>query len=97
MSHQLILPRQALVRSTAFATAIIASSMCGSVALKAQTQIPVGIRNQVAGLAKTCREDYAQFCNGVRPGGGRILACLKANAEKLSVACRGALAEGQKL
>ena len=97
MSHHLILPRQALARSTVFATAIIASSMCGPSALKAQTQIPVGMRNQVASLAKTCREDYAQFCNGVQPGRGRILTCLKANAEKLSAACRGALADAQKL
>jgi hypothetical protein len=35
-----------------------------------------------------CRGDYNKFCQGTRPGGGRVLACLSKQHEKLSDACR---------
>lgn len=40
-----------------------------------------------------CSDDFARLCPGVRPGGGRILACLNANAERLSQRCFQSLAE----
>jgi hypothetical protein len=40
-----------------------------------------------------CLADYQRLCPGVPPGGGRIMACLNAQAEKLSQACFQALAE----
>ncbi|WP_246155543.1 cysteine rich repeat-containing protein [Rhabdaerophilum calidifontis] len=41
-------------------------------------------------LAQACRGDVARFCPDVRPGGGRIAACLRANAAELSQGCRAA-------
>jgi hypothetical protein len=41
--------------------------------------------------------DFEQLCRDIRPGGGRILGCLSANAGKLSPACRSALPEAQAL
>jgi len=35
-----------------------------------------------------CTEDYKKLCNDVKPGGGRIDACLQKNEAKLSDACR---------
>ncbi len=40
-----------------------------------------------------CAEDIAQFCKDVRPGGGRIIACLNEHEKELSSDCRSKLAE----
>jgi len=40
-----------------------------------------------------CAPDVAQLCKDVKPGGGRIVRCLKDNEAKLSNACRAKLAE----
>jgi len=45
------------------------------------------------GVIALCAGDYQRLCPGVPPGGGRILACLNAQAEKLSQACFQALAQ----
>lgn len=34
-----------------------------------------------------CKEDVERLCAGVRPGGGRILQCLKSHKEQMSVGC----------
>jgi hypothetical protein len=35
-----------------------------------------------------CKGDYETFCKGTMPGGGRVLACLSKNGDKLSPACK---------
>lgn len=35
-----------------------------------------------------CRGDYQKFCNGTRPGGGRVLACLSRQYGALSETCK---------
>jgi hypothetical protein len=39
-----------------------------------------------------CKSAYFAFCNGIKPGGGRIVACLNQHYDKLSVACKEAIA-----
>jgi hypothetical protein len=39
-----------------------------------------------------CRPDQERLCAGVPPGGGKIFACLAANAQQLSPVCYDALA-----
>ncbi len=41
--------------------------------------------------AQACRGDFAEFCGGVQPGGGRALMCLRQHAAELSPGCQGAL------
>ena len=41
---------------------------------------------------QACEADYQAYCSNVRPGGGRIIACLQQNAAKLSPGCQKALA-----
>jgi hypothetical protein len=43
-----------------------------------------------------CMGDYEKFCKGVTPGGGRIIACLAKENDKLTPACKKVLAEAEK-
>lgn len=43
-----------------------------------------------------CKGDYDTFCRGTMPGGGRVLACLSKNNDKLSAACKKVVAEAKK-
>jgi hypothetical protein len=36
----------------------------------------------------SCSKDIAKFCKDVKPGGGRILDCLKQHEKDLSAACK---------
>ena len=38
-------------------------------------------------FSKDCKPDAEKFCKGIRPGGGRILACLKSHQSELAPAC----------
>jgi hypothetical protein len=42
-------------------------------------------------IARTCKGEVEQFCEGVRPGRQRLIACLQAKAADLSPACSRAL------
>jgi Cysteine rich repeat len=43
-----------------------------------------------------CKGDFETFCKGVTPGGGRVLACLSKNNDKLSDACKKVVADAKK-
>ena len=43
-----------------------------------------------------CMGDYEKYCKGVAPGGGRIIACLAKETDKLSPACKKVLAAAEK-
>jgi hypothetical protein len=38
-------------------------------------------------VKEECGADAKKFCQGIRPGGGRILACLKSHQSELAPAC----------
>ena len=40
---------------------------------------------------KYCKADVARLCPGVQMGGGRIIECLKAHKEEMSIGCGKAL------
>jgi hypothetical protein len=44
-----------------------------------------------AAKQRACRADVRKFCKDIKPGEGRIIACLKANATKLSQECAARL------
>jgi hypothetical protein len=46
---------------------------------------------QQAEAMRYCKADVARLCPGVQMGGGRIIACLKANKMGISVGCAKAL------
>ena len=42
-------------------------------------------------MRKACDEDVKKLCPDIRPGGGRILQCLRGQESNLSPACRQVL------
>lgn len=80
---------------TIFATALACVAWATSTAVSAQTLVAPAVKAQAPALAKICEGDYRQHCPGVQPGGGRILACLHKNADRLSQACREGLAQAR--
>jgi Cysteine rich repeat len=46
---------------------------------------------QRAEAMKYCKADYQRLCPGIQPGGGRIIGCLKAHKEEISIGCGKAL------
>jgi hypothetical protein len=45
------------------------------------------LRGYVEEYASACRRDAARLCSGVKPGSGRIVACLIRQQDELSTAC----------
>ena len=43
------------------------------------------------GARAACLADYQKLCQGVLPGGGRVLQCLKQHDAQLSPGCKSAL------
>ena len=43
-----------------------------------------------------CMGDYEKFCKGVAPGGGRIIACLAKESDKITPACKKVLEAAEK-
>lgn len=43
-----------------------------------------------------CMGDYEKYCKGVVPGGGRIIACLAKENDKITPACKKVLAAAEK-
>ena len=42
-------------------------------------------------FAEGCKTELSSYCKGVKPGDGRLLACLYANSDKLSARCEYAV------
>ena len=43
-----------------------------------------------------CMGDYQKYCKNVAPGGGRIIACLAKQSDRLTPACKKVLGEAEK-
>ena len=55
------------------------------------SQFSLQMRSEAMALMRVCRGDYDRLCAGVRPGGGRILACLQSHGSELSASCAEAM------
>ncbi|GGP25633.1 alpha/beta hydrolase fold domain-containing protein [Silvimonas amylolytica] len=44
-----------------------------------------------SGLVQACSADYQSFCQDVKPGGGRVVACLRKHLAELTNSCRDTL------
>lgn len=43
-------------------------------------------------VREACKADAGTLCQGIRPGHGRIRACLKSNRDRVSQGCKSAIA-----
>ncbi|QRG06274.1 cysteine rich repeat-containing protein [Xanthobacter dioxanivorans] len=46
---------------------------------------------QAQALRTACEADVKKLCNGVQPGGGRILSCLKEHKAEVTPPCQASL------
>ena len=72
----------------------------GSISFTSQVRaqaVSPQMRSEAQKLMKACKVDYERLCKGVQPGGGRVLACLQANASRLSSACAQSMPRAQAL
>jgi len=44
-----------------------------------------------------CADDIEKYCKEIKPGGGRLLNCLKEHGTNLSVSCRGKIRDLQEI
>lgn len=47
-------------------------------------------REEVREAMEACKPDAEKFCKDVKPGGGRVVACLKQHKSELSAECKAA-------
>ncbi|TCT04255.1 cysteine rich repeat-containing protein [Aquabacter spiritensis] len=47
---------------------------------------------QMEAVRTACRTDIRRLCAGVQPGEGRIVACMRANADAVSPPCKDVMA-----
>jgi hypothetical protein len=76
--------RKPMLRTILAATALL----CMSQAAFAQ--------EMTAEQRSACMGDYEKYCKGVAPGGGRIIACLAKESDKITPACKKVLAAAEK-
>ncbi|NYZ14341.1 hypothetical protein HL658_17430 [Azospirillum sp. RWY-5-1] len=82
------------LRRALFAALLAAATAAGSAAAQVSpSQVSPETRARMQAIAQACRADGQRLCNGVQPGGGRILACLNQQIERVSIPCRDALAD----
>jgi len=55
------------------------------------------MRERAQAIIEACRDDMKKFCEGVQPGHGRIVHCLKQNQAGLSEGCRNAMEQERRL
>ena len=65
-------------------------------AVQAQQPTPE-MRAQAIALYRVCHADVARLCDGVTPGGGRIIAFLKSHAPDVSSDCRDGLLKAKAM
>jgi hypothetical protein len=65
-----------------------AAVLCASCAAHAQ--------ELTAAQRDACMGDYEKYCEGMAPGGGRIIACLSKQSDKLTPACKAVLIAAEK-
>ena len=58
--------------------------------------VPLPVFAQTAAQRAACGADVRKFCQGIKPGGGRLFACLAKQKDQLSDACKK-MVEGQGL
>jgi hypothetical protein len=62
-----------------------------AIALAISAALATGSWAQQGPVASACKDDIPKFCAGKEHGQGEVRACLEANKDKVSAACKTAL------
>ena len=54
------------------------------------------VEERIEQVKEECGADAKKFCQGIKPGQGRILACLKSHQSELAPACAAEFQRGGK-
>ena len=54
------------------------------------------VKKEAEGFKTACQSDLDTLCKDTKPGGGRLIKCLKDNEKALSEACKAEMAEGRE-
>jgi hypothetical protein len=65
-------------------------------ALIVSAALPAFAQDMTSEQRSACMGDYEKYCKGTMPGGGRIIACLARQSDKLAPACQKVVADYQK-
>jgi hypothetical protein len=68
-------------------TVVVMSMVCG---------VGVVYAGEEQSKDKPCAADVQKFCKDIKPGEGRVIACLKSHQADLSKACSAMLANNPK-
>lgn len=53
------------------------------------------LKEKVKDFKEACKEDAGKLCKDTKPGGGRILQCLKQHEGELSAACKDSMQQSK--
>ncbi|HEX7926393.1 MAG TPA: cysteine rich repeat-containing protein [bacterium] len=67
---------------------LIASLVIAAGAFAQQAAAPAKKEGPRGEMRGACREDAQKFCKDVKPGGGRVIACLQGQHDNLSAGCK---------
>ena len=68
----------------------LATALMTAAAAPAAAQAAMGKQ-----VREACQADYKALCDGIQPGGGRILKCLEEHKEQVSKECISALEQAK--
>lgn len=54
-------------------------------------------RTQAKEIRQACQSDAQQFCQGVKPGRGALVKCLREHESELSAVCKDELAQARSM
>lgn len=56
---------------------------------------PSALAQDRGALRAACQADFGRHCPGIRPGGGRLIACFREKHAEFSPACQAAVEKAQ--
>jgi hypothetical protein len=84
--------RKTIMRKLIVTTLMVSTAFLASATLRAETASPQkqqpNAKQIVSQLKEKCGSDINKFCSGIKPGEGRIAACLDAREDQLSASCK---------